>query len=73
MPIDLMTEYMPFWFKVLKVDIVRVSYCKFIILFNDYANLKKEPPPIYSELLISYELLEDFKGKMGKRGRHSLE
>lgn len=47
-PIDLTTEYTPFWFRFVKVEIVSSNYLSCVISPSDSANLKKDPPPICS-------------------------
>lgn len=45
-----MTVYIPFWFRLEKVEMVRESSCKEVISCRAYPSLKKEPPPICSML-----------------------
>lgn len=45
-----MIEYIALLFRLVNVDIVKLSNYNLFIYFNFYANLKNEPPPIPSIL-----------------------
>ena len=49
-PIAFRIEKIPFWFRSVKVDIVKSNLANFAIEEKDSPSLKKEPPPMCSIL-----------------------